>query len=291
MSKIYSVNQKILFPSSDSLAPKKAYRQSEFNGFEKCPAAWKMQYLDHVEPAFKSIEAFNGDVFHRVMEILYTRKMTNNQIMTYPEVLEMSQEVFKEDFAASEIEIRIIKENMNIDDYMRLSRLFVTNYYFGQYPFEGTPIIIEKEIEFKINGYRIYGHPDLVLKTGDTDTLTIVDYKTGKKPPSKAELELNIQLPVYEMAVRQETDFVGHIQLILIYTAPDQDENMKVFTFSRDFNQIEAVKQRILDRIGLMERAIELQDFPYRPSILCPWCPYSDTCDAYQEERLLRTPA
>ena len=53
----------------------KTYSHSRLSTFEQCPLKFKFQYIDKIEKAEESVEAFMGKRVHEVLEKLYEKEI------------------------------------------------------------------------------------------------------------------------------------------------------------------------------------------------------------------------
>ena len=131
---------------------------------------------------------------------------------------------------------------------------------------------LEKGINLKIGGCRIYGKIDRVdvLPEG----LRIVDYKTGE--PKKAEKvgpEDKEQLLIYQLAAEQALG--EKIAALQFYYLNDSSE----LNFLGSDKELRAMEEKILNRITAIKKAAENDHFPPAPSLLCKYCDYRGICE------------
>ena len=107
---------------------------------------------------------------------------------------------------------------------------------------------------------------DLSIEKGTR--AVIIDYKTGKKNPDSAQLQLSAAT---YFATRPWIDRITNTFLWL------QSGETTTETFERD--DAHKIWQDFIPRVSRLEQAVELQKFPKRPSGLCrAWCPVH-TCE------------
>lgn len=96
----------------------------------------------------------------------------------------------------------------------------------------------------------------------------IADWKTGKHRPDFSQLDLFAL-----MAFKKFPD-VHHIKASFIWLKP-QKMDSKVYTRV----DAPALWNTLLGRIRRIEEAAEHDNWPARPSGLCPWCPAKGICE------------
>ncbi len=78
------------------------------------------------------------------------------------------------------------------------------------------------------------------------------------------------QLALYSIAVKNQYGQERDVKLIWHYLA----HNHKI-TSKRTSQQLEQLKQETIKKIQEIESS---KEFPAKPSILCDWCEYKNTC-------------
>ena len=134
----------------------------------------------------------------------------------------------------------------------------------------------EKAFEFiTSNGVRLKGIIDRIDRISD-DTIEIVDYKSGKKIYTDAELEANMQANIYSIA-------------IFDYLYPDIKNLIITFDFLR-FGRLTTIRTReqlddIKKYLLLMQTKIE-KDYSHNANVSfkCNWCSFRPICDAKKKK-------
>ncbi len=102
-------------------------------------------------------------------------------------------------------------------------------------------------------------------------TYEIIDYKTNKKLPSVADLQRDIQLPLYQLAAERVLG-IKPGRLTFYYLVPDQ----RYSTSPQPSERMAELERHVAD----IAARIEAGDFAPRPNHLCPWCDFSGLCEA-----------
>ncbi len=244
------------------------YSHSRLACYENCPLQYKLRYLDRIKAERDTIEAFLGSRFHEVMEKLYgdsaVRATPLAELLAY----------FEARWAAEiHAGVEIHEPDRTSDDYRRLGRRFIEDYYARYRPFDQSRVLgLEKRVLTDLDGtgrYRVQGYIDRLAKTSD-GAYEIHDYKTSASLPRQSDLDEDRQLALYQIAVQEMWRDVRSVRLVWHYVAFDEE-----MSSVRNPEQLEGLKR---DIIGLIVRIESAAAFEPRESALCDWCPYGEHC-------------
>ena len=247
------------------------YSHSKIKTYEQCPQKYKFRYIDRIEPPFRTIEVFLGDIVHQTIEKLYrdlpdSRPIPRNRLISYYE------QRWKEDYSSK---IRVVRRGTTPQDYFATGRKMVSSYYRRFYPFtQGTTVGLELDVSFPIaSGTEFQGVVDRLVQ-GTDGAYEVHDYKTSRWLPSLEDLRRDRQLSLYELAIRQRWPEVGNVSLVWHYLAFDRQLQLK-----RTAEELEQAKRSALRIIGQIEKEAR---FPTHETRLCDWCEYYGICPAKQ---------
>ena len=132
------------------------------------------------------------------------------------------------------------------------------------------PDVLETELRFqlKVGEAKVAGRVDRIDRTG-TDTVAIVDYKTGK-PKTQEDADDSLQLSLYALAAR-ETLGKRADRLIL-----HNIENNVAVSTTRCEGELEEARLRVEKVAG----EIAAGEFDAKPGYQCAFCPYRNLCPA-----------
>jgi DNA helicase-2/ATP-dependent DNA helicase PcrA len=134
---------------------------------------------------------------------------------------------------------------------------------------EGEPVWLERKFDIRIGEHHVRGRVDRVDRLPDGDH-ELIDYKTGERK-SEADLESDLQLPLYRLAAREAWDLdasTGSYYYVL------DSEKVAAPTKPDDAERVE----RTVLQVG---EGVLGQDFEPRPSAaVCSWCDYRLICPA-----------
>jgi putative RecB family exonuclease len=249
-----------------------SFSHSKLTTFQQCPQKYKFRYIDEIPPPIRSIELHLGDTVHRALEKLYA-DARQGRVHSCEEILALYRQLWDEGYTP---QMRIVRSGTTARTYLELGRQMLTAYHKRFYPFnESTTLELEEKFSFPISdGHEIRGIIDRLAKTED-GSLEIHDYKTSRRFPSPAQVAGDMQLALYELALRHRWPDTQRITLIWHYLTFDRD-----ISVAKTFRQLETVKQKTVGLIATIESAAA---FPTLVTPLCDWCEYKELCPAMKK--------
>lgn len=248
------------------------YSHSRISSFENCPLQYRYRYIDLLKTDVQGAEAFVGKVVHEVLEGLYL-DLEKARAAGAPVFAARFNEIWRRQVSPN---VRIVRENMTLEDYRALGERCVELYYTKNHPFEGaTSVKCEEKVEFKLDAegrYRMRGYIDRIDWVG-TDLIEIHDYKTGVLPRSGA-LKTDRQLTLYEIALRDQYPGIKQFRHIWHYLAHDRK-----FVETRTEDDLRRTR---LSTINAIRKIEDTAEFPARQSALCGWCDYQSICPEWE---------
>ena len=107
-----------------------------------------------------------------------------------------------------------------------------------------------------------------VLVVRDNGTAIVADWKTGKRRPDFDQLEM------FALAVFSFWPAVNKVTSVFVWT---KENAMDKETYKRE--HIDDMWTRLLTRINRVEKSLETEVWPAKPSGLCRYCPCKDFCE------------
>jgi RecB family exonuclease len=148
--------------------------------------------------------------------------------------------------------------------------------YFSTYDGNDNVIAVERRFRLTtIDGIPITGAIDKIVEVSD-DTIVVVDYKTSFFTQTPSEMEDDIQLSMYDLAVRQLYPKYSNVILMLDYL------RKKPVVTTRNDEQ----RKRFESFLVEVYKAIrELDEFNAKEQInqFCGWCDYTNICKSYNK--------
>ncbi len=129
------------------------------------------------------------------------------------------------------------------------------------------PIWLEGKFHVDLDDIRIRGTVDRLDKVGDD--YEIIDYKTGKLKKRKDNLEDNLQLGIYSIALEKVKNIKAN-KASLIYV--ESQDKLSV-TISEELK--ERAKEEVIGTLNEIKKL----EFPPKPGMLCKFCDYRNVCD------------
>ncbi len=256
------------------------YSHSRIACFEQCPLKFKFTYIEKpVLEAPEGIEAFLGGVVHESLERLYNLYNAGKTVERASLLEHFGDEWDKR----LPRDVRIVRRELDADDYRRVGLRCLALYYDHYHPFDqGITVATENRLSFGIGGAEgptLVGFIDRLVRT-ERGAFEIHDYKTSARLPSARALETDRQLALYELGLRRTwPEPVEEVELVWHYLRFDSE-----LRSSRSAEDLVRVEEDTLGSIEHIERSLEAGHFPPRQGSLCPWCDFRPLCPVYAHE-------
>lgn len=258
---------------------------SALETYKQCPQKYKFQNIDRI-PSGKSKEAIFGTLVHVSLRFMFQKDPL------FPTVDEVLQ-YFKTHWPAEE------KNYWSSPDeeqaYFNQGREMIKNFYSKNAPWNFTVVDLEAHFEVVLNDEKypergmhiLSGKIDRIDKIGD-DSFEIIDYKTGKRLPSQKDVDIDLQLSVYTLGVKNKWP---HIDIANVRASLYFLKHGEKLSSSRTKEGIEKTKEYVLKTVNEIEKKIHSgEPFEPVPSILCNWCSYKPICPMWKHLYKKNTP-
>ena len=248
------------------------FSHSKLASYQQCPQKYKFRYIDEIPPPIRSIELHLGDSVHRALEKLYA-DAKQGQVMARDDLLACFQQKWDEGFTS---QLRIVRAGATARTYLEMGRKMLADYHWSFHPFtQSTTLELEEKFLFPLSeDHEIRGIIDRLAKNQD-GTLEIHDYKTSRRLPNLAQVTGDVQLALYEIAIRHRWPETKSVSLIWHYLAFDKE-----IRITKTTEQLEGVKRNAL---GLIQRIEAAKSYPTQVTALCDWCEYKEICHAMKK--------
>ncbi len=256
------------------------YSHSRIACFEQCPLKYKFTYIDRPPLEIcESIEAFLGNMVHESLQRLYDLHTAGKTLERALLLGYFSQEWGKK----LPPNVRIVRRELEADDYRRAGLRCLALYYDRYHPFDrGITVATEHRLTFPVGGTdgpTVLGYIDRLVKTGP-GLFEIHDYKTAGRLPSRQALDNDRQLALYELGLRCTwPESVREVVLAWHYLRFDSE-----LTSRRTQEDLARVEQETLSSIAAIQDAAKTDSFPPREGALCPWCDFRPVCPVFSHE-------
>lgn len=257
------------------------YSISRIQMYNSCPRKYKYRYLDRIIPPKGEVHlnALVGTCVHKTLENIYRDTMNTNKWPTFPEIEQLYEQIWQ---IQNHENIVIVLLSQDPEEYKQEGLTILKDYYEKELTetLKDKTIAVEKPFFVVLGEYRLKAIIDRIdYRQGDT--FIIHDYKTSTHFPQKRNLEVDLQLPLYQIAVEETYPEVKEILLTWHFLRFN-----KSVTLAKSECDMEKIKLEIEDNI----RRIELdRDFLPLETPLCDYCPYQDICPAHRHSDILES--
>jgi DNA helicase II / ATP-dependent DNA helicase PcrA len=237
---------------------------SQIQTFEICPLHYKLKYILKIPTPPSPAQSF-GISCHNVLRDFYQMAIRGENVK-----ISMADDLIKK---------RWINEGYSSKSHekealVRAKRI-IESYLKNNFDPKKVPFATEYSFNFFINDLKIIGIMDRVDGIGGK--IEILDYKTGTNIPTQKEVDSNLQLTIYAMAVSEVKEkFLGKAAEDMILSLYYLEKETKLTT-TRTKEQLEEAKKEILE----IADKISKSDFKCSGSALCQKCEYKMLCQGH----------
>ncbi len=245
-------------PVVDSAHP---YSYSRLHRFAQCPLSYKLHYVDRL-PAASSVESELGRVLHRTLEDLVRDHVRTG-----------GKGPLDGAIAAAIYQRRWSESRLSDPAVFGEGLALVKRWVAREGIVDPEAVLgIEREFELEIAGVRVVGALDRADRIAP-DAVRIRDYKSGRIPPSRQEVDESLQLAIYDLVAAQLWPWAKRVEVGMDLLRHD-----RVVWTERAEAQREATWRYVL---AMVERIEAAEDYPARLGTLCTHCDQRAHCPAY----------
>ena len=150
----------------------------------------------------------------------------------------------------------------------------------GEGPLAPEVLAVEHPFDIEVAGHRLRGAIDRIDRADDGHGICILDYKTGKSEPTRAQAaDTNLQLAVYHLAATRDPELAAlgpPTQLRLLFL-----RSMRCYDQDVVAGMAEATEARIAEVAG----RIRGEEFQPAVDANCRWCSFQRLCPIQPEGR------
>lgn len=246
---------------------------SALETYKNCPLKYKYQEIDRIKSP-KSAEGVFGGAVHSALKFMFKRDPL------YPTVDQVI-DFFREKWNDKKITISppLEDDSIFINDGINLLKNFYKNNPPWNFNVVDTEAPFEVILEDKTTGekYTLAGRIDRIDK--NENGYEIIDYKTARKMPAQKDLENDLQMQIYNLALMNrwpQTD-LGKVALSLYYLKHGEKA-----TFYKTAEELKDTAEMIIGKIKEIEENKKTNEFPAIPSGLCDYCGYKKMCPMWR---------
>lgn len=251
------------------------FSYSKLDQYRTCPRQYKFKYVERVSVRKEeTVEAKVGQILHSQLRWLYDL-VWQGKIPTREDTLIGYDEQWQKAAVSSLI---VGSHHMTAEEYIKEGRVMLGKYYDENHPFDdGDTLALEKGLRFTLDVERdisLRGKIDRLARLDD-GTVEITDYKTSKRMHTQPDLERDLQLSLYTLAVRSNWPDFTKVSVRLVYLR--QGVTLRA-TITPE--TLEEKHHETLQLIREIHLAKKRDDFPTKEGPLCNWCAYKEICPA-----------
>lgn len=244
------------------------FSASSVNTYIRCGKQWEFAYVYGIKSP-PSLRAVIGMAAHEAVEINYRQKMASGVDLPVDDVLDAFSDAF------DRIVVDAVPDDKEATPDGKDSGIKTVDLYHREVASTVHPVLVEEQIQFKVNGVPFSGYIDLV----DTRR-QIRDLKTVKSKPSRADYSLN--MIGYAIGYRQafgeqesavQLDYVVRTKQPYYHPVPSDGPipDTAISAFADVVTGVaDAVQKGVFLPTGLNTGA-------------CSWCGYKEVCKPYKE--------
>jgi putative RecB family exonuclease len=248
----------------ETLSPSRA------GDFKACPQLFKFRAIDRLaEPA--TVYQARGTTAHLALQRLYDLTPIER---TPDRLYDLFREAWSE-LRATEEYAELFGSVEQEREWGLESLALLANYLLIEDPAEVEPLDRELDmLEAIDDDIVIRGILDRIDRLPD-GRLIITDYKTGKAPPEPYALPAFFALKIYALLIRRRLgETPAEVRLIYL-------NGPTVYRIPVESSQLDAMERQLRALWNRINRSMEQNYFPPRPSRLCDYCSFRDRCPAW----------
>ncbi|HSW57088.1 MAG TPA: PD-(D/E)XK nuclease family protein [Dehalococcoidales bacterium] len=235
---------------------------TQVNRYRTCPLWYKLQYIENLPTKERYYFSF-GDVIHQCAEYFF--KVSVPPPPSLDKLLQFYEQTWRsEGYESPEQE----------EHYRQYGRQLLRDFWNLNFPVFKMPLAIEKQFRIKVDeGIFLGGKIDRIDKI--EGGLAIMDYKTNQNLFTLDDLEQDLQLTFYQLAV--ESMWKIPVKKLTLYHLRS---NTPVSCPGRPSERLEEAWQMILDVAqGILNREFDPQE-----NNLCPYCDFPEYCPYFKHK-------
>ncbi len=247
-----------------------ALSPSRASDFLTCPLLYRFRTIDRF-PEPPDPVAVRGTLVHAVLENLFGEVAVERTIQRAQQLLPGTWETLREEHPdLAELELP--------DGWLASADDLLASYFALEDPSQIEPEALELRVDHVLeSGLALGGIVDR-LDVAPDGRIRVVDYKSGRSVGERFEGKALFQMKFYALVLWRTRGVIPTV-LQLYYLA---DET--VLSYEPDESDLLATERKVVALWDAIQKAIEREQFPPRPSALCQWCRHQDKCPEFGGE-------
>lgn len=247
---------------------------SSLETYKNCPLKYKYQEIDKIKSP-KSAEGIFGSAVHSALKFMFQR---NPLYPTLDEVIDFFREKWESRKALISPPLED-EQNIMLNEGINI----IKNFYKHNQPWNFNVVGLEAPFEVAIkdgseeNVDVLSGRIDRIDK--NDDGYEIIDYKTSRKMPAQKDLENDLQMSIYNIALLNQWPNLQNKEVRLSFYFLKHGEKA---SFTRTAQQLKETEKLIAQKIAEIKEKAQTSDFPATPSGLCDYCGYRKMCPMWR---------
>lgn len=254
---------------------------SSINDYVECSLSYKFGRIDKIPIEFKADALEFGTAIHLVLGDFYQNKMVgiNLSLKDVHKVFEIQWTLQAE----GRDDIQYAKDN-DFDSLLLQGKELLTAWY-NKLPDDNFKILgIEEAFSFTLPGLSIpiIGAIDL-MEEDESGTIIITDFKTSRRSYSSDEIDKNLQMTIYKMAMK--ANGFHDREILLRFDCLVKTKKPKFEQYWTARNEVD--EKRIHNKAIQVWKGIRQGIFiPNDQSWRCKNCSYSEVCKEWSEKEV-----
>lgn len=250
---------------------------SSINEYLGCGLLFKLRRIDRLHSEGKSDSLEFGSAIHLVLGEYYQSRMAGKKL-TLKKVHSLFTKYWKE-AAAEDDEIQY-QEGKSYESLLNEGKALLSAYFESLSGDEFKVLAIEKPFRLDIDGIPVIGAVDL-LEEDESGTIIITDFKTSGRAYGDDEIDRNLQLSIYHMAMKANgySDREILLRIDCLIKAKKKPRFETYYTSRSEADERRVVKKVLHVWEGIQKGVFLPNDTGWR----CKWCDLKSYCDEYLE--------
>jgi RecB family exonuclease len=192
-----------------------SYSYSSLSTFEECPLKYKLKYLFNIGEE-KNLAIFVGSLYHEILKAFFNQPEKDYSWQNLKKAVINTFSSDKYEFEFNYLRNEVFQKALR--DFRRFHEYFIKGKELN--------VMSEKEFSFMIDGDLIRGRIDQINLISDTEA-QLIDFKSGSRNFSAADIQKDLQLRIYRMAIDlcSDLDFIKGRDISLKYVFIGDEKN------------------------------------------------------------------